>query len=53
MMDDDQEKTKLQCLEVDLETPMSTIDWSNFSLVINEIKGMGWIQILPVGQKAS
>jgi len=27
MMDDDQEKTKLQCLEIDLETPLSTIDW--------------------------
>ena len=43
MMDDDQEKTKLQCLEIDLETPLSTIDWQNFSTVINEIKGMGWI----------
>ena len=53
MMDDDQEKTKLQCLEVDIETPLSTIDWTNLSLVINEIKGMGWIQILPVGQKSS
>ena len=49
MMDEDQEKTRLQSLEVDLETPMSTIDWANFTLVINEIKGMGWIQILPVG----
>ena len=52
-MEEDQERTKLQCLEVDLETPLSTIDWANFSLVINEIKGMGWIQILPVGQKSS
>ncbi len=42
MMDDDQEKTKLQCLEIDLEAPLSTIDWANFSLVINEIQGMGW-----------
>lgn len=42
-MDDDQEKTKLASLEVDLTIPMSTIDWANFSLVINEIKGMGWI----------
>ena len=53
MMDDDQEKTKLQCLEVDIETPLSTIDWANFSLVINEIQGMGWFQVLPVGQKSS
>ena len=53
MMDDDQEKTKLQCLEVDLEAPLSTIDWGNFSLVINEIMGMGWFQVLPVGQKSS
>lgn len=43
MMEEDQERTKLQCLEVDLESPLSTIDWQNFSLVINEIKGMGWI----------
>lgn len=42
MMDDDQEKTKLQCLEIDIESPLSTIDWTNFSLVINEIQGMGW-----------
>ena len=53
MMEDDQEKTKLECLEIDIEMPLSTIDWANFSLVINEINGMGWVQILPVGQKSS
>lgn len=53
MMEDDQEKTKLECLEVDTEMPLSTIDWANFCMVINEINGMGWVQILPVGQKSS
>tara|TARA_B110000503_G_C6944533_1_gene328380 strand:+ start:374 stop:529 length:156 start_codon:yes stop_codon:yes gene_type:complete len=43
LMEDDQEKTKLECLEVDIEMPLSTIDWANFSLVINEINGMGWV----------
>jgi len=35
MMDDDQEKTKIQSLEVDLEHPLSTVDWANLTLVIN------------------
>jgi hypothetical protein len=41
-MEDDNEKTNLQCLSVNLETPLSSIDWSNLSLVINEISGMAW-----------
>lgn len=53
MQEEDAEKTKLQCLEIDLESPLSTIDWNNLSMVISEIQGMGWIQILPYGQKAS
>lgn len=53
MQEEDAEKTKLQCLEIDLESPLSTIDWGNFSMVISEIQGMGWIQILPYGQKSS
>ena len=36
------EKSRLQCLEVDIENPLSTIDWTNFSMVINEVKGLGW-----------
>ena len=32
---------------------MSTAEWGNFSEVINEVKGLGWLQVLPVGQKAS
>jgi|TARA_B110000305_G_C19394664_1_gene616791 hypothetical protein len=53
MQEEDAEKTKLQCLEIDLESPLSTIDWGNFSMVLSEIQGMGWIQILPYGQKSS
>lgn len=51
-MEDDNEKTNLQCLSVNLETPLSSIDWSNLSLVINEISGMAWFQILPEGFKS-
>ena len=40
-------------MEIDIETPLSYIDWSYMSLVIQEINGMGWFQILPVGQKSS
>ena len=53
MMEDDQELTNLQCLEIDLEMPLSTLDWANLSLVISEIKGMGWLQILPFDMKSS
>jgi hypothetical protein len=52
-MEMDAERTKLQCLQIDVESPLSTIDWANFALVIQEIKGLGWIQILPAGQKSS
>ena len=41
-MEDDQEKTNLQCLSINVENPLSTIDWSNLSTVINEISGMAW-----------
>ena len=33
---------KLQCLEIDIEAPLCTIEWRNFGEVINEVKGLGW-----------
>ena len=45
--------TKLQCLEVDIEYPLSSLDWSHFSEVIGQVKGMGWIQLLPAKYKSS
>lgn len=51
--EEDQVFTRLQCSEIDIEMPFSTIDWENFTYVLNETKGMGWAQILPVGQKSS
>jgi hypothetical protein len=32
---------------------LSGVEWGNLAEVINEVKGLGWFQILPVGQKAS
>jgi hypothetical protein len=32
---------------------MSTIDWANFAHILGEIKGLGWVQFLPVGMKSS
>ena len=43
VIEDDAERTKLQCLDIDPENPLSTIDWQMFSNVINEIKGLGWV----------
>ena len=53
MMEDDETKTRLQCLEVDIAQPLSSIDWNNLITIITEVSAMGWIQILPVGQKSS
>ena len=52
-MEHDQERTRLQCLEVDLSNPLSTIDWQNFVHVLGEVNGLGWVQLLPSRQKAS
>ena len=46
-MQEDLEKTKLQRLEIDIENPLSTIDWQNFCNVLGEVKGLGWVQFLP------
>ena len=44
---------KLQCLEVDIENVLCEIEWRNFAECIHETQGLGWLQILPVGQKSS
>jgi hypothetical protein len=45
--------TKLQCLEIDNEDPLSVCDWKQMSMVINEVNALAWIQFLPAGCKAS
>lgn len=50
---DDQEKSKLNSLEIDLFTPLSHIDWKCFADLIDEVQGLGWVQVLPVGEKSS
>lgn len=49
----DKEHSSLQCLEVDLASPLSTLDWRNFTNIIKETKALGWVQILPTYQKSS
>ena len=55
---DDDEKEKepepfMDCLEVDITEPLNKYEWINFCKVIEETQGLGWLQILPVGQKSS
>ena len=45
--------SKLQCLEIDNENPLSQAEWKTFAQVIDEVQGLGWFQILPTGQKSS
>lgn len=45
--------SKLNCLEIDVKEPLSTADWENMSLIVSEINALAWVQILPVGKKAS
>lgn len=33
---------KLQCLEVDLDNPLTREEWNNFIAVIEETQGLGW-----------
>jgi len=35
-MEDDQEVSKLQCLEIPVDSPLSSADWNAFSNVIHE-----------------
>ena len=46
-------EVKLQCLEVDLENPLSREEWNNMIKVVEASQGLGWFQVLPVGQKSS
>ena len=32
----------MQCLEVDIEDPLSKEEWNNFIGVVEETKGLGW-----------
>ena len=32
----------MQCLEVDIEDPLSRDEWNNFIAVVNETEGLGW-----------
>lgn len=50
---EEEDSTKLRSLEIDLFSPMSYIDWHNFAEVITEVSGLGWVQVLPVGEKSS
>jgi hypothetical protein len=52
MIDDDAERTKIQCLEINIVDPLSTIDWQNMADIIREIQALAWVQFLPVGQKS-
>ena len=50
---DNKENSKLRCLEIDLKSPLSHVDWKNFAEVIDEVQGLGYVQVLPTGQKSS
>jgi U3 small nucleolar ribonucleoprotein component len=39
---DESEKTKLQCLDIDIESPLSRIDWQVWGNIIEQTKGFGW-----------
>lgn len=45
--------SKLQCLEIDNSEPLTSFEWNNLSLVLAEVEGIAWFQVLPVGQKSS
>lgn len=46
-------EARLQCLEIDNDNPLSVVEWRNLSTVLKEIRGIGWFQVLPTGQKSS
>ena len=39
----------LQCLEVDITSPLTREEWNNLVCVLEETQGLGWFQVLPVG----
>jgi hypothetical protein len=43
------ETSKLQCLEVAIDEPLCQVEWVNLAEVINHVKGVAWLQLLPVG----
>ena len=43
MNEDDAEKTKIQCLEINIADPLSTIDWQNMADIIREIQALAWV----------
>ena len=43
LLEDDAEKTKIQCLEVNIADPLSTIDWQNMADIIREIQALAWV----------
>ena len=43
----------LQCLEIDINDPLSGEEWDNLIEVVTETQAIGWFQVLPVGQKSS
>ena len=43
MNDDDVEKTKIQCSEINIADPLSTIDWQNMADIIREIQALAWV----------
>ena len=47
------EEPKMQCLEIDICTPLTNDEWNNLLEVVDETQGLGWFQVLPVGQKSS
>ena len=46
-------KPNLQCLDIDITKPLTPEEWNNTMSVLDETKGLGWFQVLPVGQKSS
>jgi len=40
---DDEEKSKLNSLEVDLFSPLSQIDWKCMGDLVDEVQGIGWV----------
>lgn len=47
------EEPGLNCLMIDTFEPLTMNEWKNFTEVVTETQGLGWFQILPVGQKSS
>lgn len=53
LKDEDKQITKLQSFEIDIDCPLSIIDWTNIANLVPEINALAWVQILPTGQKSA